>query len=380
MKKPDHMQPERRHTGERRRPVGRRLEDQDGALDLRAASWQEQKLQFGTRYAFWVLGMLYFNFIEGGGPIHLSQLQINLVYLVYLLASAVLLLHGARQHHHHGRYRVAMWLDIGIVSISLLNDPYPIPPTLLAYLMIVLGNGMRYGMPLFREGLIACMVTGGVIIASRVVMHSQVITVGLVYFALFCAIILLYTYKLMGRIERHRMELEKHSRYDMLTGLYNRRALIEVSDVMFQRLQRNQYRMVMLFADLDGFKGVNDRWGHSTGDRVLREFADIVRRSIRSVDIAARFGGDEFVLLLDDTRIPAAERIAARIQSQVRQWSERSGTQISVSFGIGEAPTHGRTLATLLEQVDQAMYRSKTSSASGGYAVALPPVQAVKAS
>ncbi len=380
MTNPDQLQQDRRLASDRRKPVGRRLEDAACAPELHAASWEEQKVQFGTRYAFWVLGILYFNFIEGGGPIHLSRDQINLVYLGYLVGSVLLFWHGSRHHHHPLRYRLAMWLDTGIVSISVLNDAYAIPPTLLAYIMIVLGNGMRYGLRLFRESLITCLVAGSVIVTARVVMHSEVITAGLVYFVLFCTIILLYTYKLMGRMEQNRAELETLSKYDALTGLFNRRALADVSAIMFRRLHRHQYRLVMLFADLDGFKRVNDRWGHATGDRMLKEFADIIRNSIRGIDIAARFGGDEFVLLLDDTRVQEAEIVASRIQAQVRRWSERNGTDLSVSFGIGEAPTHGRTLQTLLEQVDKAMYQSKSSETRGGYALAVPPVRAVKTS
>lgn len=378
---PEHVRRDRRVPGDRRRPVGRRLEDAPPQHPgIRSASWDEQKVQFATRFGIWVLGVLYFNFIEGGGPIHVTQTQINLVFTTYLLASIGLLWHGSRHHHHPARYRVAMWLDIGAVSIVLLNDPYPIPPSLLAFVLIVLGNGMRYGLGMFRESLIACLAAGSLIIGARVFMHSQVITVGLVYFGLFCTIILLYTYSLMARMERSRTELENLSKFDALTGLYNRRAFTDLSQVMFQRLQRNQYRLVMLFADLDGFKSVNDRWGHSTGDRMLKEFADIVRESIRGIDIAARFGGDEFVVLLDDTRLQDAEIVASRIQARVRQWAQRNGSDVSVSFGIGEAPTHGRTLATLLEQVDKAMYQSKFSETRGGYALAEPPVRAVGAS
>ncbi len=367
----------RRIDTDRRKAADRRAYGHDKRMGVMAADLTDQKTQFFLRFAFSILGILYFNFIVGAAPIHWTVGQINIALVVYIAIDGILFWHCTQRPYDPRRYRGAMWADIAIVSIVVLNDPNPIPPTLLIYILIVLGNGMRYGMQMFAEGMAGCVIAGSLVIGARYLLNSQVITVGLIFFILFCVTILVYTYVLLGRIDASRIELERSSKYDSLTGLYNRRALLDSSEFMFQRLKRHPHKFVMLFADLDGFKAINDKHGHTEGDRALRAFADIIQNSIRNIDIAARFGGDEFVILLDDTGMEEAEFIATRIQKQLVLWALDHGMEFSVTFGIGEAPTHGRTFETLLEQVDKALYHSKTTDKKGGRAHAIPPVLAV---
>ncbi len=268
------------------------------------------------------------------------------------------------------RYHMAMWIDIAIASISVLNDPYPIPPSLLVYIMIVLGNGMRYGMRLFAESLIGCFSAAMVVLSLRYSLGNSEFSPGLVFLNLFGGIILVYSYVLMGRIERSRSELETNSNIDTLTGLLNRRALQEITGTMFKDLKCDHKKFVLLFADLDKFKDVNDELGHAAGDLVLREFSRMMRTCIRELDVAARFGGDEFVIILEDSNLDHARLIAERIQKQVARWSDDNEIAFSVTFGLGEAPTHGDSFAHLLEQVDQALYHSKSTHTGGGIAVA----------
>lgn len=371
------MSNNRRLDTNRRKTGDRRLYSRENHLHVRTTDWPDQKMQYVTRYAFWILGVLYFNFIVGAVPIHWTVNEVNVFFGAYFLICTALFWHSSKHHFNPARFRIAMWSDIAIVSAVVLNDPNPIPPTLLVYVMIVLGNGMRYGMRMFAEGMVGSLLAGTIVIGTRYALNSQVISVGLIFFALFSSTILIYAYVLMGRIEASRTQLEKSSKYDSLTGLYNRRALLDLADIMFQRLKRHHQKFVLLFADLDGFKKINDSLGHAEGDRALKCFAEIIRNSIRSVDIPARFGGDEFIILLDETGMEEAEFIVARIQKQLNHWAEENSVNLSVSFGIGEAPTHGRTFNTLLEQVDKALYRSKTAESKGGFAKASPPVLVV---
>jgi len=361
---------ERRSYTERRRPTDRRTEVDPQVAGYRFPSWPEQCVQFITRYVFLVLGVLFFNVVEGIQPAYWSLTQLNIAFGLYLLINTALFLHARRYHIHTLRYHIAMWVDIVITAISVLNDPYPIPPSLLVFIMVVLGNGMRYGMRLFAISLIGSFAATMLVLSARFVLNDQQLSPGLLFLNLFGGIILVYSYILMGRIENSRRELELHSNLDTLTGLLNRRALQDVAKTMFQRLQRNQSGFVMLFADLDKFKAVNDVLGHATGDRVLKQFADILRDSIRSTDVAARFGGDEFVVLLENTSLAEAEVVAVRIQKQVAQWADDNNIDFSASFGLGEAPTHGESFSSLLEQVDQALYHSKSRCAGGGLAYA----------
>jgi diguanylate cyclase (GGDEF)-like protein len=364
---------DRRGNQERRRNFDRRTTDTPLTHGYRYPSWQEQKVQFLTRYLFLALGVCFFNSVDTISPASWPLEWLNVAFGVYFLLNTLLFLHARHNQICPWRYHTAMWIDIVITSISVLNDPYTIPPSLLVFIMVVLGNGMRYGMRLFAESLLGCFAAAMLVLSARYLGGTEHLSAGLLFLNLFGAIILIYAYILMGRIERSRHELELHSSLDTLTGLLNRRALQDVAHGMFQRLQHNQQKFVMLFADLDKFKAVNDEHGHSTGDRVLQQFADIVKAKLRGTDIAARFGGDEFVMLLQDASITQAESIARRIQQEVDAWARGAGIDFSVTFGLGEAPTHGDCLASLLEQVDRALYHSKSTHTGGGLAQASCP-------
>jgi len=358
---------------ERRRRSDRVGGEPPTVSGIRYPGWQEQRIQFITRYVFLLLGVLFFNVVDGVSPAYWSLGQLNTAFAVYFVLNTGFFLHARRNQLSPRRYYVAMWVDIVITSFCVLNDPYPIPPSLLVFIMVVLGNGMRYGMRLFAVSLMGSFAATMLVLSARYMINGTTLSPGLLFLNLFGGIILIYAYILMGRIERSRRELELHSNLDTLTGLLNRRALMDTAKTMYQRLQRNQSNFVMLFADLDKFKAVNDVLGHSAGDMVLKQFADIVRESIRSTDVAARFGGDEFVMLLEDTSLEDAEYVAVRIQEQVTQWAMENGIDFSVTFGLGEAPAHGDDFTSLLEQVDQALYHSKSEHTGGGLAYAKCP-------
>jgi diguanylate cyclase (GGDEF)-like protein len=359
---------DRRVRADRRSYPGHSSTPNEFVSGYRYPPWQEQKIQFFTRYVFLALGFLFFNAVEGIEPAHWSLLQLNTALGLYLVCNTLFFLHARLHNFHTMRFHLAMWVDIITTSICVLNDPYPIPPSLLVFIMVVLGNGMRYGMRLFAESLFGCFTATMLVLSARYLIDGATLSPGLVFLNLFGGIILVYSYILMGRIERNQRELELRSNLDILTGLLNRRALLDVVNTMFQRLQRNHRKFALLFADLDRFKAVNDELGHAAGDLVLKHFADIIRNSIRSTDIAARFGGDEFVILLEDTSLEQAERVATRIQDKVSYWSNENSIDFSVTFGLGEAPTHGDNFHSLLEQVDQALYHSKTAHTGGGLA------------
>lgn len=360
----------------KRRAVDRpRHAERRGGLDRRTLaiagsarqpSWEEQKVQFLTRFFIWGLGLAFFNLADGIAPVWTSLATLNLVYASYCLLQILVVVHASRQHNCMARFRLAMWVDIGIVSFSVLNDPYTLPPSLLVFIMVVLGNGMRYGMRLFAEALIGSMVALLLVFGLRYSGSVQELTPGWVFLNLFGAFILIYSYILMGRIESNRLQLEQHSRLDILTGLMNRRALYEYSDHMFNHMERHDSPLVVMLADLDRFKSINDSYGHAKGDEVLQAFADILRNSIRGADIAARLGGDEFVLMLPDTDLAHAEVVAQRIQQEVRQYAEDTGLDFGTTIAFGAAPDHGTNLQALLHRVDSALYESKGNEACSG--------------
>jgi len=149
---------------------------------------------------------------------------------------------------------------------------------------------------------------------------------------------------------------------DTLTGLYNRRYLLEELDREFARVNRNESSLSLIMMDMDGLKAINDRFGHIGGDIVLRELGRIIKRNSRASDVAARWGGDEFVLLAPDTDSNRAYIIGERIRSQVERCRPKivSGKiSISVCVGIASYPAHASSVTELIKISDQSMYNAK---------------------
>jgi len=149
---------------------------------------------------------------------------------------------------------------------------------------------------------------------------------------------------------------------DELTGLYNRRHLLEMLAQQRALANRSQYRFVVCYLDLDHFKKVNDQYGHPFGDRVLTAFARLIDASLREVDIGARMGGEEFVLILTDTDLNAAYGVCQRIQEK---WSQQSfsGAQLpplTLSAGIAEFNVP-ESVGLLLGRADKLLYQAKNS-------------------
>jgi diguanylate cyclase (GGDEF)-like protein len=159
----------------------------------------------------------------------------------------------------------------------------------------------------------------------------------------------------------HRI-VEKQARIDGLTALANRRHFEDQLAAELARLERFGGPLAVVIADLDDFKDVNDRFGHPAGDVVLREFAQTLEEGIRDVDLAARWGGEEFVLLLPGTDLAGAARVAERIRRAVagRTVLSAEGEHISVTASFGVAAfTEGGSGESLMASADAALYDAK---------------------
>ncbi len=327
------------------------------------ASWPEQRLQFLTRFLFALLTVYYFNYSPQTAPYWFPAWVLNSVLAAYTVFNAVNLFHAYRGRYGLGRCRLAMWIDLLMVSIFLVNDPYDIPPSLLAYVMVVLGNGMRYGLRMFGEALTGTFIGATAALAIRYWRVLDTLPPGLFFLPLFAGIIVLYSYILMLRIETSRRQLEKHSKHDPLTGLLNRRGLHASVELLFKFLNRDDDRVTVMFADMDNFKAVNDSRSHAEGDRVLQAVGRIFRTVLRPHDLMARYGGDEFVIVLPHTNREQAEAIARRLEEHVGQLAVKVGVDFGISFGLREAPVQSTDFNSLLDEVDQEMYRSKAGGA-----------------
>ena len=144
-----------------------------------------------------------------------------------------------------------------------------------------------------------------------------------------------------GRIDALVASLDDAARTDPLTGLLNRRAFEELFENELERAHRSNGRLSVLLGDLDGFKGVNDRFGHEAGDGVLRQVAEDMLKWKRRMDTPARIGGEEFALLLPETDERGAFLVAERLRRATHRSFAEDPLGVTISFGVATYPEHG---------------------------------------
>lgn len=166
--------------------------------------------------------------------------------------------------------------------------------------------------------------------------------------------------------ERRRMEghLRDLAVSDPLTGLANYRQLMVALEAEIRRSQRSERPFAVLLLDVDGLKRINDRHGHLVGSRALCRLAEVLHTSSRAVDTAARYGGDEFALVLPETDEPAARQVAGRIAERLTQDVE--SPRLAASVGVAVFPRDGTTAEAILSGADRALYTMKTASRASG--------------
>jgi diguanylate cyclase (GGDEF)-like protein len=167
-----------------------------------------------------------------------------------------------------------------------------------------------------------------------------------------------------GRAEQHASDLEALAAIDWLTGIYNRRHFETLARAELARCQRYLRPLSILMIDIDHFKAINDRFGHSAGDRVLQTVAAVCRAAKRDSDVVARVGGEEFALMLPETTEEAATQFAERLRHQIRDCAPTvEGEKLAVTVSIGIAAANLRTagIESLLRCADQALYQAKRS-------------------
>ncbi len=164
-------------------------------------------------------------------------------------------------------------------------------------------------------------------------------------------------------VDRARRELETAATTDFLTGLCNRRAIGNFGTQAFARARRTGAPLAVLVLDLDHFKRINDAFGHAAGDTALREIAAVLRASVRADETLGRLGGEEFVILLEDTDAATARRAAERVRQQLAaRRIDMSSESVHVTASVGVAVLTGEdhSFDDVLQRADRAMYEAKT--------------------
>jgi diguanylate cyclase (GGDEF) domain len=154
-------------------------------------------------------------------------------------------------------------------------------------------------------------------------------------------------------------QLQLQALTDGLTGCYNRRSFEMQLEQNLQLATRMRQPLSLIMIDIDNFKDINDRMGHSTGDVALQIVADALRSELRAVDTAARFGGDEFAIILPQASIRGAQVVAERLQKRLINTQIPGYGRITASFGVASFPLHASSRDLLVLATDRALYESK---------------------
>jgi diguanylate cyclase (GGDEF)-like protein len=157
--------------------------------------------------------------------------------------------------------------------------------------------------------------------------------------------------------------LEEKATTDGLTGCLNKRAFLAEMEQKILAAQRFRRKLSLIITDLDHFKAVNDTYGHASGDRVLRELGRVLRRVKRETDVVARFGGEEFCVLCEETDARGARLLAERVREELENAevaTELGPLRVTASLGVATFPDDAATAEDLFAQGDKALYRAKS--------------------
>ncbi|MEH6567297.1 MAG: diguanylate cyclase [Halopseudomonas sp.] len=236
------------------------------------------------------------------------------------------------------------------VSISLLRKGNPLAKFfLIGHSFFVIFNVMAV---LFYKGLI-----------EPTYLASHGVGIGIMLEALMLAFIISHRIKILEDIRASQDELKKQAATDPLTRLYNRRYFFSEAGYLMEVAKAHQQPLAVLAIDIDRFKRVNDSYGHAVGDQVIITLARALRAQSRNKDLLARFGGEEFVMLLPETdteqALACAERVRAAIAAQRIAASSTEQLSLTVSIGVTSVNLTTDSIETALNRADQALYEAK---------------------
>jgi diguanylate cyclase (GGDEF)-like protein len=337
-----------------------------GMIESRRYLWNSRRAGL-LRVMFAALGVLAIWFIPGLLPYR----SIFITYFVLSLISQALI------RKHMGRTAIVLAMGmLDVAFVTLLVHVLGSTRTVLSFLYLLIPivfatttSRRRVSMTLALAAAFAYLLVLGlealhVLPFAPGVPGAEPPSKAMV---LFCGLIVViaivsttrFVSQLIAALREANARLREQSQRDELTGLYNRRYLHSRLDSELARVKRGGKLMVMM-VDLDGFKRVNDEIGHGAGDKMLRAVAGALLSATRRSDVVARYGGDEFVVLLPDTAMDGCQAVASRVVDHARDVARATFASIPVTASVGIASaTKDDDAAALLRRADEAVYTAK---------------------
>ena len=308
-----------------------------------------------------ILVILYF-FI----PIQTVDNTDGLILTMVCYSGFVLLFRYLNFNARETRLKLAMetWAMISFITLALWYTGKVDSPLLNLYLLVIIACAITLGkvMTLLEVALIACCyLYMGYSTHADALFAPHTFTTLMAKFSPFL-LVAYVTSMLAADILQAKKRITQLSQTDDLTGLLNMRGFNLFLEKEIAQLMRHTQPFTVIMIDIDGLKGVNDQYGHTTGSRLIKVIAQAIKDCLRSADVLARYGGDEFVILMSHTSTGHARTAAERIRTAIHNTAfDMNGARISntVSIGIASFPECVEDAADVLDKADIALYKSK---------------------
>ena len=309
-----------------------------------------------------VILVLLHRIVQGGDSASAATIYLGLVIYCILIVG----LRYLNLYRHESRWKLAIetWAMVGLITWILLHEGRLDSPLVSLYLLPIIISALTLGklVTLLEVGLIAACY---VLLGFSMTFDSLFWLNNFGDFMTKLAPMLLVAYittMLSADIRSALLRIKVISEIDELTGIYNVRAFGAVAERVHRQSQQSNQPYSVVMVDSDNMKTVNDTYGHDFGNRLLKLIVSRMQQNLRETDVLARYGGDEFIVLLPHTKEDGAFEVAERIRKAIATTPldiQDAQVQTTVSIGIATYPEHGADLALVMNRADHALYASK---------------------
>lgn len=312
----------------------------------------------------WLLLILVLLYLVAGGPKDDGRIAVHMA--LFFFGAFILSLHYVQFYRRETRLKLTIetWVMIVFTTWVAAYSGRIDSPLLNLYLLPIIASSLILGKIMTAVEVMVIIVCFMVLAHDPQAANFVTLEYWGALLALAAPVVLVaYITTMLAADIRYAVDkIRQVSDTDDLTGLYNMRAFSSILQRAFKQAVRHGHPLSIVMADSDNLKSVNDAHGHEAGNRLLQHLVRCIRDELRGSDVMARFGGDEFVLLLPETNRRGAQDMSERIRKAVEgsRFDIRGGDiNITVSIGIASYPEDGGNLEVILDKADKAMYRAK---------------------